>query len=144
MFWILAFWCSNSIHSFHKFKEPYDQRLVTKLRYNYRTLPCILAFYNKQFYDSSLIPTIHQRESHLAKLLTMWQCCGALPAFNYGKSRPPFGAYFINVAGKNIRLRNKKSWRNQEEKDMVCKIAFIVFSKVAFLQLPYFIQRSLK
>lgn len=36
----------------------YDPRLVTKLVYNYRTLPDILEVYNSLFYDGELLSTV--------------------------------------------------------------------------------------
>lgn len=36
----------------------YDPKLVTKLVYNYRSLPDILAIPSKLFYNTELIPTV--------------------------------------------------------------------------------------
>lgn len=96
-----------------------------RLRYNYRALPSILGYYDRQFYESNLIPMIDARVSHEAKLLRMMQTGRTLPFPRttpdpLKPKPPPFGMYFMNVNGNNVRMQNKKSWRNETEGVKVC------------------------
>ncbi|XP_031633403.1 probable RNA helicase armi [Contarinia nasturtii] len=91
----------------------YDHRLVTKLRRNYRALPSIMKFYNKQFYDSLLIATLCGDSSPEAMKLR--DLTRILPKRTDSEDKNPFGYCFINVEGRNERMENKKSWENKEE-----------------------------
>ncbi|KAL9874538.1 putative RNA helicase armi [Glossina fuscipes fuscipes] len=47
----------------------FDPRLITKLFYNYRTLPSILNVYNGLFYNAELVPMIREENSTEANIL---------------------------------------------------------------------------
>lgn len=86
--------------------------LVQKLIRNYRALPAIVDFYNKQFYDSELISTLSSGDSAEAQLLKEVRRQQILPV----SSQASFGLYFIDVDnGKNKKKRGAKSWLNVEE-----------------------------
>lgn len=114
--------CNNSL-----FKEN-QRRLVTRLCRSYRALPSILDFYSKQFYDSRLIAQIHANNGPGPQLLKSLQNGGALPQRAKAQvgagsdliAEPPFGVSFIDVQGNNVRMKNKKSWRNEAETEKVC------------------------
>lgn len=95
----------------------FDPRLVTKLRRNYRALPCILHFYDKQFYESQLISTICADTSPEA--IQLRELSRILPKRSDSNNINPFGICFVNVDGRNERMQNKKSWENKEEMAMV-------------------------
>lgn len=125
----------------------FDPRLVVKLRRNYRefdfkyfnfhfehflnfvfkkiagSLPSILGYYNKQFYNSTLIPTISGVDSREAKLLLSLQRLFPNCANVNGEER--FGIAFVDVeSGRNTRQDNKKSWENREEAALVSTESF--------------------
>lgn len=112
----------NYKFEFQKEVDDYDTRLVVKLNRNYRALPCILDFYSKQFYKSSLIPMISMNESAEAKLLKYLYHSGEV--FPKSEKQKPFGVHFIDVDGENYRDKGKKSWKNFEE---VKRVSFIYF-----------------
>lgn len=71
----------------------YDERLVTQLLHNYRSLPSILATYSEMSYDSKLIANISEEDSDEAKMLANVQA-------NIDSSAelvhsPKCGVYFI-------------------------------------------------
>lgn len=90
---------------------------MTKLRRNYRALPSILDFYDKQFYDSQLISTICAESSPEAMKLR--ELKRILPKRTDSTSQNPFGICFVNVEGRNERMQNKKSWENKDEMALV-------------------------
>ncbi|XP_055322339.1 probable RNA helicase armi [Sitodiplosis mosellana] len=97
--------------------DGFDPRLVTKLRRNYRSLPSILHFYDKQFYDSQLISTICAENSPEA--IKLRELARILPKRTDPKTKNPFGICFVNVDGRNERMQNKKSWENKEEMALI-------------------------
>ncbi|XP_049807709.1 probable RNA helicase armi isoform X2 [Schistocerca nitens] len=86
----------------------YNPRLVTKLLYNYRSLPEILEVPNKMFYNSELIAQISEKESNEAKLLASVE--SILPS----RSSPP-AVVFHGVIGTNYQDAECPSWYNPEE-----------------------------
>lgn len=76
----------------------FDPRLVTKLRRNYRALPCILNFYNKQFYDSQLISTLCGESSPEA--IKLRDLRKVMFKNTEDENQNPFGIIFVNVDGK--------------------------------------------
>lgn len=104
---------------------------MTQLRRNYRALPCILTYYDQQFYDSQLIATLCPETSIEAKKLN--DLNGILPKRESpedGSNKKPFGICFVNVDGRNERMQNKKSWENKDEVHIVrIKIFYFFFAK---------------
>lgn len=88
----------------------YDSCLISKLAFNYRSLPSILDFYNSQFYKSELIPMVDAQNSHDAKLLKHIS-----QIFHHSGD---YGIWFVNVDhGPNEKRKN--SWRNPYEAHVV-------------------------
>lgn len=88
----------------------FDPRLVTKLLYNYRSLPEILHIYNELFYYKELVAQIDDKESYEAKLLQTLQemlpinCKNVLPQI-----------VFHGVNGENYQSEDSPSWFNPHE-----------------------------
>ncbi|XP_037939498.1 probable RNA helicase armi [Teleopsis dalmanni] len=89
----------------------FDPRLVTKLLYSYRALPSILNVYNELFYNSELIPMVHEVESREAKLLKLAR--SSLPA--NAKFHPSHGAFFFGLRSENKQETDSPSWFNPLE-----------------------------
>ncbi|CAH1169778.1 unnamed protein product [Phaedon cochleariae] len=88
----------------------YDPRLVTKLLYNYRSLPDILNLYNLLFYNNELIPMIDDQTSDEAKIV---EALGEiLPKIN-GNKFPRI--IFHGVDGENYQTSDSPSWYNPDE-----------------------------
>lgn len=92
--------------------------IISNLMANFLgALPSILNFYNTQFYDSTLIPTICGSTS--IEAIELKKMGKFLTHYADLDGKEPFGITFINVDGRNERLENKKSWENKEEATLV-------------------------
>ena len=89
----------------------FNHRLVTKLIYNYRSLPSILKTFNDIFYCSELLPCVDENNSPEVQLLNAVSVC--LPT--YHKRAPAHGALFFGIRGENRQDKDSPSWYNAEE-----------------------------
>lgn len=85
---------------------------MTKLLYNYRSLPSVLSSYSDLFYDSELIPTISAKNSEEQIILGKLQ--NGLFNMNNG-----YGVHFIGIRGQEERTADSTSWRNPQETQKV-------------------------
>lgn len=101
-------------------KKNFAPLLISKLVHSYRSLPSILEFNNKQFYNSELIPMIDAETSREAQLLK--QLVSIFPDVqNHGA----YGIHFVNVDdGRNQKF--KTSWFNINEARVVSFTQFLI------------------
>ncbi|RZC38422.1 helicase Mov10l1 [Asbolus verrucosus] len=92
----------------------YDPRLITKLIYNYRSLPDLLKLPSVLFYNDDLIPTISGSDSKEAALLE--QLKDVLPKNKEGKIS---SIMFHCVVGENFQREDSPSWFNPSEASQV-------------------------
>ncbi|XP_031636601.1 probable RNA helicase armi isoform X2 [Contarinia nasturtii] len=91
-------------------EERYGSQLVSELLKNYRTLPSILDYCNKQFYESRLISML-TKKNYPRYYNLLEHLDSIFPGY---ERRGKYGIHFINVA--NGRDEKKKtSWYNIEE-----------------------------
>lgn len=119
--------------------DNYHSKLVTKLVYNYRSLPCILDYVNEQFYNMELMPMVSATFSREARLLNFAMDEGIVPRNNKG-----YGIYFFNVHGTNMKM-GTTSWSNEAElhqiSDMVERLNRVGVSDVDIGVIsPYYLQ----
>lgn len=91
----------------------FDERMVTQLLHNYRSLPSILESYSYLSYESKLIPNVSDTDSAEQKILANVQAkihptCAL-------KHVPSYGIYFVGVNGIDERPSDSTSWRNLKE-----------------------------
>lgn len=91
----------------------YDERFVTKLKINYRSLPSVLSMYNELFYNSELEGAISADNSPEADLLSF------VEASIFNKPSKKVGIFFYNVNGRDARISNSCSWYNEAEINQV-------------------------
>ncbi|KAL1397715.1 hypothetical protein pipiens_009547 [Culex pipiens pipiens] len=103
----------------------FNPRLVTKLRYNYRSLPCILDLYSDLFYDSSLIACVPAEESNESAFLT--QVIDTLPI--KPSQTPPYAFIFCGVNGVNKQSPDSPSWFNPAETKSVFNLLLKLYKK---------------
>ncbi|KAJ6650187.1 putative RNA helicase armi, partial [Pseudolycoriella hygida] len=98
-----------------RFKNRYDPRLVTRLVYNYRSLPSILSIYSELFYDKDLKAMVNDVDSEEAQILRKLK--SILP--NEELRNVSHGVVFIGVEGKSQRCMDSPSWLNKAEANNV-------------------------
>lgn len=103
----------------------FNPRLVTKLRYNYRSLPCILGLYSELFYDSSLIACVSAEDSNESAFLD--HVIDALPVKS--NQTPPYGFFFYGVNGVNKQSPDSPSWFNPAETKSVFNFLLKLYKK---------------
>ncbi|XP_055626780.1 probable RNA helicase armi [Toxorhynchites rutilus septentrionalis] len=103
----------------------FNPRLVTKLRYNYRSLPCILDLYSELFYESSLIARVNGDDSNESKLLE--SLSNVLPIQSVHK--PNYGFIFWGVNGVNKQTPESPSWFNPSEAKSVFNFLLKLYKK---------------
>uniref|UniRef100_A0A0A9WY08 RNA helicase n=3 Tax=Lygus hesperus TaxID=30085 RepID=A0A0A9WY08_LYGHE len=97
----------------------YDPRLVTKLVFNYRSLPKILRLPSMLFYDNDLISNVCEETSEEA--LVLRAIGNKIPCSSNG-SAPPI--LFHGVRGNNEQEADSHSWFNPQE--MVQVVMYLV------------------
>lgn len=103
----------------------YNPRLVTKLRYNYRSVPSILNIYSELFYESALIARIPAEESNEAKFLDL--VYDILPIKTV--QQPKYGFIFWGVNGVNKQTPESPSWFNPAEAKSVFNMLLKLYKK---------------
>lgn len=103
----------------------YNPRLVTKLRYNYRSVPSILGLYSELFYESALIARITAEGSEEAKFLD--SVYDILPVKSI--KTPPSGFVFWGVNGVNKQTPDSPSWFNPAEAKSVFNMLLKLYKK---------------
>lgn len=96
-------------------KNDFDERFVTKLKKNYRSLPSILHLYSQLSYDNELEAEVNDEDSHEIKLL---QSIDSI-LWNRQIANVKCGVFFVNVNGRNLRTLDSSSWYNDEEASRV-------------------------
>lgn len=94
-------------------KGGFDERMVTQLLHNYRSLPSILATYSNLSYESKLIANISEEDSDEQRLLAKFQS-SANPSLGLNHSSK-YGVYFMGIIGKDEKPNDSTSWRNIPE-----------------------------
>lgn len=96
-------------------RDAFNPVLITQLIYNYRSLPTLLNVYNDLFYDSTLVPMIHNKTSDEAAMLKNLQPALAANTEFYDGGAPNVGIHFVPVKGRNLQEDCSPSWFNPIE-----------------------------
>ncbi|XP_046659746.1 LOW QUALITY PROTEIN: probable RNA helicase armi [Homalodisca vitripennis] len=94
----------------HPSSGGYNPHLLTRLVYNYRSLPEILQLSNNMFYDGDLLPQVDEEKSEEARVLVSLR--SVLPP--RPDSSPP-ALVFHGVRGTNCQAVDSPSWHNPHE-----------------------------
>lgn len=103
----------------------FNPRLVTKLRYNYRSIPCILDLYSEMFYDSALLPQVAAEGT--VESMFLEKLYDILPVSNV--QQPPYGYIFWGVNGVNKQTPDSPSWFNPAEAKTVFNFVLKLYKK---------------
>lgn len=125
-----------------------DLHLISRLLYSYRSLPSLLQFYNKHFYENALRATISDSDSPEAEVLRKIQ--EVLP--KNAKRNLKHAIYCHNIIGTNKQIKGSNSWYNSDENFAVridrisCKKNYIfiqIIISLRFFQILTFIPKLL-
>uniref|UniRef100_A0A1B6HGZ4 Uncharacterized protein n=1 Tax=Homalodisca liturata TaxID=320908 RepID=A0A1B6HGZ4_9HEMI len=94
----------------HPSSGGYNPHLLTRLVYNYRSLPEILQLSNNMFYDGDLLPQVDEEKSEEARVLVSLR--SVLPP---RPDRSPPALVFHGVRGTNCQAVDSPSWHNPHE-----------------------------
>ncbi|KAM3967887.1 LOW QUALITY PROTEIN: putative RNA helicase armi [Aphomia sociella] len=98
----------------------YDNRLVTKLNDNYRSLQEVLTLPSAMFYDASLVPRLERNQPWISKIINVTS-----EIFDSEDTKTG-GIYVYGIRGQNLRAADSPSWYNPHEASMValttCKL----------------------
>lgn len=102
------------------FKSGYNNKLVTKLNDNYRSVQEVLSLPSEMFYDASLVAKFNRTQLWVINIMAV-----VCEIFNFPHSKS--GGIFVNgIRGCNARAHDSPSWYNPEEASMValttCKL----------------------
>lgn len=150
-----------------------DAHLISKLLYNYRSLPSILDYYNSHFYSNELKATVSETDSPEAIVLAKVQQMipenkernlkhaiffhnvkgifrNSFGFFHFSSpSIPWLNTIILITSGINRQVKESNSWCNGEEIEAVSKIIFR-FRKLGptnsfiYFQIMTFIPEALK
>lgn len=87
----------------------YDPRLVTKLKYNYRSVQSIIEFSNKTFYNSEIVSKITTEDPETNNYIER------LSEYFDVDPKEYCGMFFHGIRGTNIRKNGDPSWYNPQE-----------------------------
>ncbi|CAK1540159.1 unnamed protein product [Leptosia nina] len=102
------------------YKDGFDDRVVTKLNENYRSLEEVLSLPSKMFYDNTLVVKFDKTSSWVPKIIN-----ATCEIFNITDHKHG-GIYVYGIQGQNMRAADSPSWYNPQEASMValttCKL----------------------
>lgn len=106
---------------FAAFENGFNNKLVTQLTDNYRSLQEVLTLPSKMFYDASLVAKIDRKTPFITKILDV-----VSEIFEMTDNVKTGGIFVYGVKGSNARAVDSPSWYNPEEASMValtvCKL----------------------
>ncbi|XP_063704193.1 probable RNA helicase armi [Culicoides brevitarsis] len=100
----------------------FDEKLVTKLIDNYRSIPSILRGYNEIFYNGALVAKLDQNDPECKEMIGLKKCQPLLREMSdhYSERKSWMsGIHFVPVAGTNEHESSSPSWFNTFEKNIV-------------------------
>ncbi|XP_045527649.1 probable RNA helicase armi [Pieris brassicae] len=105
---------------YNSYKDGFDDRVVTKLNDNYRSLEEVLLLPSKMFYDNTLVPKFDKNTSWIPKIVN-----ATCDVFSITENKSG-GIYVYGIQGQNTRAEDSPSWYNPQEASMValttCKL----------------------
>lgn len=91
----------------------YDPRLITKLLYNYRSMPSLLQLTSSLFYDSDLIPILSDDDKNCEEVMLLEKLSSIL--YRNEKTGKLPNIVFHGIVGKNLQTPDSPSWFNPSE-----------------------------
>ncbi|KAJ0182407.1 hypothetical protein K1T71_001776 [Dendrolimus kikuchii] len=108
---------------FEAFKNGFNNKLVTKLNDNYRSLQEVLTLPSTMFYDASLIAKFDRNQPLVNRIRGV-----VSEIFNLPESKS-VGLFVIGIRGSNVRAQDSPSWYNPQEASMVALTACKLYKR---------------
>lgn len=105
------------------FKNGYNNKLVTKLNENYRSLEEVLKLPSELFYDGSLVPKLDRSEQWIQNIFDVMT-----DIFDSSNAKKG-GIYVYGIRGCNARAQDSPSWFNPQEASTVALTTCKLFKK---------------
>ncbi|KAH9637685.1 hypothetical protein HF086_009353 [Spodoptera exigua] len=106
---------------FDAFENGFNEKLVTRLSENYRSLQEVIKLPSEMFYDASLVSRVDRSAPDVTKIIDI-----VSEIFEMPEDSKSGGIYVHGVKGNNARAVDSPSWYNPEEASMValtvCKL----------------------
>ncbi|CAB3256452.1 unnamed protein product [Arctia plantaginis] len=109
---------------YNAFVNGFNEKLVTRLSENYRSLEEVITLPSKMFYDGSLVPRLPRNMPWIEHMLNV------VSEVFESTNEPKTGGIFVHgVKGCNTRAEDSPSWFNPQEASMVALTACKLFKK---------------
>lgn len=109
---------------YHAFVNGFNEKLVTRLAENYRSLEEVITLPSKMFYDGSLVPKLPRNMPWIEQIINV------VSEIFESTNEPKTGGIFVHgIKGCNTRAEDSPSWFNPQEASMVALTACKLFKK---------------
>lgn len=108
---------------FAAWQHGFNEKLVTKLNDNYRSVKEVLTLPSQMFYDGSLVENIDRNQAWIKKLVDVISELFAISESRAG------GIYVHGIRGCNTRAEDSPSWYNPQEATMVALTVSKIFKR---------------
>lgn len=99
---------------FASFENGFNEKLVTLLTFNYRSLQEILTISNEIFYDSTLVAMIDRNTPFIQKIVNV-----VSEIYELNDEEKCGGIFVHGVKGTNLKAVDSPSWYNPQEASMI-------------------------
>ncbi|XP_075974584.1 putative RNA helicase armi isoform X1 [Anticarsia gemmatalis] len=109
---------------YHAYAKGFNEKLVTRLSENYRSLEEVIALPSEMFYDSTLVAKFNRNTPMVERLLDV-----VSEIFEVREDIKTGGIFVHGVKGNNTRSEDSPSWFNPQEASMVALTVCKLFKK---------------
>uniref|UniRef100_A0A2H1X2J2 RNA helicase n=1 Tax=Spodoptera frugiperda TaxID=7108 RepID=A0A2H1X2J2_SPOFR len=106
---------------FAAFENGFNEKLVTRLTENYRSLQEVIKLPSEMFYDASLVSRVDRNAPFVTRIIDVMS-----EIFDMPEDSKTGGVFVHGVKGNNARAADSPSWYNPEEAStiamIVCKL----------------------
>lgn len=110
-----------------RFTKGYDSRLITKLIYNYRSVPSIVQVFNELFYNAELIPVLSEENPFLDRVRHILPGYDKQTSESQTTNKNNCAAFFYAINGTNQQKPDSPSWFNAREASSVFMFVLKLF-----------------
>lgn len=109
---------------YNAFEKGFNEKFVTRLTDNYRSLEEVLTLPSEMFYDSTLVSKLHRDMPWIGRMLDI-----VSELFESTDDPKTGGTFVYGIKGCNTRSEDSPSWYNPQEAAMIALTACKLFKK---------------